>query len=568
MSFLQPKALLLLTLIPVLILFHLLKLKRGEKVVPSLAFWEGGGEDRSADSISIKPPRSISLPLQIALLTALTLALSRPVLTSIGPLEGNLLIVLDASASMRTEEDGGIRFEKAKRAALGLIESLGSGRVTLVRAGIKPEVILRGEGDKATLRKAIEAMEPGEGRADLLKAVLLGYSDDISLIAIITDRSFDLSKLPKKIADRIAVFPVGESLPNWGITSLKAIPDPISNAYSLAVAISAYNAPRKRITLWAYVGGEPVDAKSVEIGGRETVRATLRLDGRLAGRTVRLELEVDDPFPLDDRVELPLRPLRKVKVLVVAGSEATRPFIERAFTSSPLAEAKVIGPDRFASRDGFDLIVFDNWVPERVPDGLLVFVNPARGLPSMPVVGVKESPVILRVRDSHPLMRYVDLTGVGVKEMLSYEMPDWGEPLVETDDQPLIWLGESPRRKGLILCFDAFNPRLTDFPLHPSCPIFAHNLMLWARGNLWAAPPVVRVGEEVILNGAAYPGFEEMKVMTPKGEEVIMSGERFAFRPDSIGIYRVLVDGEEVERFAAALLNPGESDLTLSLIHI
>ncbi|RKY03093.1 hypothetical protein DRP77_06910, partial [Candidatus Poribacteria bacterium] len=61
MSFLQPKALLLLTLIPVLILFHLLKLKRGEKVVPSLAFWEGGGEDRSADSISIKPPRPISL---------------------------------------------------------------------------------------------------------------------------------------------------------------------------------------------------------------------------------------------------------------------------------------------------------------------------------------------------------------------------------------------------------------------------------------------------------------------------------------------------------------------------
>ncbi|HID55383.1 TPA: hypothetical protein EYP37_02550 [Candidatus Poribacteria bacterium] len=90
MVFIEGRSLLLLSLIPVIFLLHLLKLRRGDRIVPSVMLWKELTREAGSNSFSVRIRRSLQLPLQIAIISCLTLALARPVTTAVTPIKGGV----------------------------------------------------------------------------------------------------------------------------------------------------------------------------------------------------------------------------------------------------------------------------------------------------------------------------------------------------------------------------------------------------------------------------------------------------------------------------------------------
>ncbi|MBX7253364.1 MAG: VWA domain-containing protein, partial [Candidatus Promineofilum sp.] len=123
MALLAPAALALALLAVPILLLYMLRLRRREQPVSSTWLWRELVRDRAANAPWQRLRRNLLLFLQLLILAALVLALARPALRRPG-LGGNLIVLLDASASMRASDGRPTRFDDARAAVERLISSL------------------------------------------------------------------------------------------------------------------------------------------------------------------------------------------------------------------------------------------------------------------------------------------------------------------------------------------------------------------------------------------------------------------------------------------------------------
>ncbi|MFL7808551.1 MAG: VWA domain-containing protein, partial [Anaerolineae bacterium] len=141
MGFLAPLALALTALSLPILAFYLLKLRRTEQMVSSTFLWQQVLRDRQANAPWQKLRRNLLLLLQLLALLLLVVALARPYNQTTGRLRGNLVVLLDASASMQATDVSPTRFEAARRQAERLIADLGTNdTMTLISVGDVPHV--------------------------------------------------------------------------------------------------------------------------------------------------------------------------------------------------------------------------------------------------------------------------------------------------------------------------------------------------------------------------------------------------------------------------------------------
>src|SRR5437763_10054520 len=138
MGVILPAALALLALAIPIIIFYMLRLRRDEAPVSSSMLWRRALLDRTANAPWQRLRRNLLLLLQLLLLLLLVISLARPFLYQEAVATGNLVVVLDASASMQAADEvgGTSRFERARREANALVDGLqGDERMSLVWAG-------------------------------------------------------------------------------------------------------------------------------------------------------------------------------------------------------------------------------------------------------------------------------------------------------------------------------------------------------------------------------------------------------------------------------------------------
>src|SRR3954467_6433732 len=112
--------------IPSLLVLYFLKLRRRELAVSSTLLWKKAIQDLQVNAPFQKLRRNLLLILQLALLLALCLALSRPVANYTPGAGRTSVILIDRSASMSTRDiDGRTRLDEAKRRAKDLVSSMG-----------------------------------------------------------------------------------------------------------------------------------------------------------------------------------------------------------------------------------------------------------------------------------------------------------------------------------------------------------------------------------------------------------------------------------------------------------
>src|SRR5262249_10979933 len=165
----------------------------------------------------------------------------------------------------------------------------------------------------------------------------------------------------------------------------------------------------------------------VSIDGRTVSEQTITLDPQVkrnvivpfthqGGGQVRVEAQIKDDLDADNVVYGIMPAPRKIKVLLVSPGNL---FLEKALKSDPQVMLETKARSEYAGGMGaFDVVVLDSVSPPKVGAGRFVFVNAVPGDVPIEPLGRMEQPVILDWDRTHPIMRFVDLSKVGVEEAL------------------------------------------------------------------------------------------------------------------------------------------------------
>lgn len=563
MNFLSPSSLVLAGILPVIVLFYLLKRKRVSYEVSSTLLWERFLAETQANAPFQKLRRHILLLLQLLVALLIILALARPYRESLIQHGGLSIVVLDASASMQASDVTPNRFEAARSLVQDMIDSMRSGdRMVLIQAGGRTEVLHSPSEDGVLLSRALERAKvtdaPGHLDEALDLAIGLARGQGEAHIHLISDgANIDLSEFENRSLS-LHFHSVGQQAENVGIVALdlKQHPEDPSRRALLA-GLSNFGSQVASVTAVVELDGVEVARDTLEVGPGATESVVHETSHQGDGIfRVRLEHSGPDWLSVDDQASLAARPLARIPVTLIGQD---RSFLEKALLAIPEVDlVKLEGMDEIPQTGGVMVVATED-MPAGWPDqgNVLAF----RALPTDWRVGLEERsfPVILDWVSTHPVFRFVSLENVRIQNALKATKPQGAEVLIESGDFPLAWALDRPERKALWVAFD---PVESTWPLRVSFPMFMANAVRWLHpgsstgqdGALAAGTPFEMRLEQVPL---------QVRALDPQGQEI-----RVDWKPGSTrlkvsetliaGDYRVEADGLPFP-FCVNLLDAGES---------
>ncbi|MEQ8762918.1 MAG: VWA domain-containing protein [Planctomycetota bacterium] len=163
--------------------------------------------------------RWLLLLLRLAALIALALAAAAPLAREwpiwLGAEGLPTAIVLDDSASMRADDGGTSRFDRARREIVGRLDALPEGTPVGLITTCPPRWRVRPTADRAVLRRQLEELGPGYGRSRWSEVETL-LEEAGSPLEVLT---WSDGSVPPEISR--SVRPVGRSQPNVSIESFE-----------------------------------------------------------------------------------------------------------------------------------------------------------------------------------------------------------------------------------------------------------------------------------------------------------------------------------------------------------
>lgn len=545
----------------------MLRLRRREVLVSSTLLWQKLLRDREANAPWQKLRRNWLLILQLLILAALVLALARPFIPVPSIVSGNVIVLLDASASMQATDVEPSRFEVAKEEVNRLIGDLGSNsQMTIIRVGRTPTVLAPATDDRSALRTAVSTAQPDPATADWQAAFALatgaaqGFQD--ARIAIVSDGGLppDLPPLPVE-----AVYvPVGESGENLAITAL-ATRD-TEDGIQLFASV-ANEGLLDRSTLFSLTLDDTLfDSRRVTVPGQGTTNLTWDLPPGTATIAARLSENEGDLLPLDDVAWAVHEGGVSNRTLLVTEGNL---FLEQVFGVLPGVEAFKAAPDSNLLDEPFDLYVFDGVaLPDPPPAADMLIINPQTDQAAtdaadlFAVTGVFSDTTAVRLADSD-LLQFVDWNNVNIRRAQRVVAP-WAQTLVAADGGPLVMAGEQNGRRVAIITFDL---RDSDLPLQIAFPVLIANITGWLNpGRAFDAPTGLQPGDPVpIAPGASTTA---VRVLKPDGEQWLQEvgeGDVVFTETDQPGLYQVVLRDGSGDRsagsFAVNLFDAAESNV-------
>ncbi len=573
-SFLAPLALALSALAIPIILLYMLRLRRTETPISSTFLWQQLVRDREANAPWQRLRLSWLLLLQLLILLALVVALARPFTKVKTITTGRIVLLLDASASMRATDMNPSRFAAARDIGLEMVDTLGADdTMTVIRVTDVPEVLAAASRDKLVLRRAIRSAEPSDASADWFAALTLAAAGGVGVselkVVIVSDGGLP-DNLPSVPGD-IRFVPVGRSGSNLAISALATSALP-GHAPQLFARISNYGSTATDVILDVRLDGSDViyTARRYNVPAEGYVDIfDIDLPETFDTLTAELTLPRNAAIPdyLDvDNVGYAVRDRSGAgRVLLVTQENL---FLQEIFRSLRGVELYQITPDDPLPQQKFDLTIFDSTLPAALPEGDLMIVNPPAGTdffqlgetlkPTGPITAHADDPRTRNLAgytETINLQKYQVLTGV-----------EWGTALLQVDDHPLILVGEVDNRQVAILPFDARYPN-TDLVLQPAWPILIAELTAW-----FSPPRVLDVTQSLAPGGTVTLQFidnaDDAVITRPGGQRVTLtaeSGETIFANTRQPGLYRVdLRRGDETiktEQFAVNLFDAAESQI-------
>lgn len=572
MSFLAPAALAGLAIaIPVLLLY-MLRLRRREQVISSTFLWRQVIQDTEANTPWQRLRRNLLLFLQLLILLLLALALARPFITVPTVSAGKIALLVDASASMTADDmDGQTRFEAAIGKAHGIVNNMNpQDRISLIEVGEVAEPLTSYTADQAELRLALNSMSVGQGRADWDTALTLAAAgapgaENFSIVMISDGGIGAAASLPANIPRPIYV-PVGQSSDNVAITAL-------------ATRVRAGQPPQLFAQVTNY-GDSPVDISLVirlddvlrlSRSGTIPPRSQLPIpfDEPIAepfsalSASLTFDSDVQDFLALDNRAWTVRNQVSARRIFYVSADSNL--FVEQVLRSLPGVQTfRGNADNKQLPGDEFDLYVFNGWLPNRLPNGDMLIINPPSSTPVFAVGPPIEAASDIEVVDSEsPITDFVDLDEMSLLQFRPVTA-DWAAPLIRTAEGDILLAGEANARQIAILPFDI---RDSNLPLLIAYPILMANLLDWfSPADIVSLPDGLSVGDPLVIQPPLLADGVRITLPTGEARDLPVNGSALVFTDtNQLGLYRLeIVQAGEVVRsqnFAVNLFATGESDI-------
>lgn len=566
MNLLAPLAAGLLLLVPVLVVFYLLKVRRQDYEVGSTLLWRQLTRDVTAHEPWQRLRWNPLLLLQALVMLAIIVALMRPYLARAGAATGFDVIVLDGSASMEATDVAPSRFSAAKVAAGNIIAHLPTGAAAaIIEAATTPRTLVGGTADRAALQAALAAAHPTVSatnmRSALELALALARSHADSRIDVISDGAFSDVADFGDASVPIRFVTIGGQGQNEGITALSARPQPAAPgkvSVFVRVANDTTRTANTRLTLLA--DGQPLESQVVAAAPNSSPSFVFD-NVPDSVQIVTVSLNGTDDLSADNQASLVLQRRPPPRVLLVTTGN---PFLVTALRFLPVQLFQV-APNQLGAvnADSYDVVVLDSVAPTILPKGNLLLVNPPNSplLPSSGTVGPLNA---TNTQRDDPLLSSVDVSQLQVLRAAKLSAPSWAHVLVDANGTPLVISGQAQGHSVIALSFAIQQSNLWGLP---TFPIFMAN----AISEL--APQdtngLTEAGQTDLLLVQPLPGVDRIDVQRPDHTIVTLSPSKatsIAYDDlDVAGLYVVTQrSGNKVlsqQTYAVNLLSAAESKI-------
>lgn len=552
MGFLTPASFWFLSFIGVLLLFYFFKKQFDRKTISSIYLWEQTVKEWETNRWWKKLQRSLLLLLQVLVMLFLIFALAHPYVNGKGVSGEQLVIVLDTSASMAVQEGGGTRFDKAKKRALQMVDSLTAKQaVTLIEAKRTPRLIEAKTHDHRKVKEAIKNLKLSYQHADFVSSVRLADSlvRNHGEIHIFTDRLKQQQLAELDPDSLISVHNIGTSQPNLSLRVFGVRAD--ENHVSAIITVKNEGDTPKKATVSILNGDERLKQVKGNVPAGKQVTFTVKGLPKTAVYTAKIEEK--DAYALDNRRwaffsdETP-------RTLYLAGDVS--PFMEKALQYAganivqvPKAEK---GTYRFPKNSGDEAVyVLANVPAGQWPKGAKLVLSPTTGGPFQIEKKLSLKYGLKQATDD-PMLQYVDVKDVYLGK--SYAVGDPGnlKPLIASGDNPIVLKGMLHGAKTVLFAFDIQD---SDWPLRPSFPILVQNALTYLT-KYDKSLGILFPGESETVTLA--PTVQKAKTETADGKELSalhIQHPRLK-APNRPGLYRLseqTADGLRKRTFAVEL---------------
>ena len=362
--FLEPKLIYALLLLIPFLLLYLIRPKPKHEVIPTLMFlFKDLGRDRKTTFLR-RLIHDLLFILQFLALLMILLAMAKPYINvTRESLFKNTVVVLDVSASMKSDYDSKTRFDEAVSIAkknLGTIN-------TLILVKRTPEVVLI-EKSGGEIREYLDSLQPTDNPTNLYDAISIagGYAKGDSRVVVISDfidteTSSNIETAKKTLESqgiKVDLVRVFKPVNNIGIVDLD-----IEEKKTTAV-IRNYNSQEANVKLKVNSLEETllIPAGSQELFSFSTPPGTSKLEIEVQG--LKDSLEADNAA----FISAPGDTKRRV-LLITNNAEPAKTFLFNAFDVMKNTEVEVAVPPKIPEIEGYDLFVFKDINPNLVLPG-------------------------------------------------------------------------------------------------------------------------------------------------------------------------------------------------------
>ncbi len=556
-------------------LLYVLKLRRRRVEVPFARLWLRVLRERESSSLWRRLRRLLSLLVQLAVLGLLALAVGDPRVRR-GEGARTVVLVVDASASMRAVDESPSRLERAKAEARRIVAGLGAGdAAVVVRLDGQPQALggLEQSGrDDRELERQIDSIAASDTPADLDRALRLAadvlHGQPRPTLVLVGDGAGwqpVLDRVTRKGGGGLAAIdlagvdlrwiPVGKSGDNLGIVGFAVRRYPQNRAsYEVFVEVQSFRDSPSVVTLELLQDGEVVDVQKLALAAHEK---QARFYPNLAGAGTRLEArlaDAGDPFPLDDHAFALLPPMKKQRVLLVSPGNL---FLEGALLLDENAAVDKLAPaawdDKVAA--GYDAVVLDAFTPPAPPPVPAIWLDPSGPSSPFTIAGDLRAPYVTDVAEKHPLMRWVTLRDVNMTRASRFALAPGDVALASSARQPIMVARESPHKAVAI----GFDVRKSDLPLRVAFPVLLINALEWFAGGEATLQASYATGKTWRI---PLPG-DQATVTDPDGAvakaPIVDGSARWYGR--KVGFYTIVSSAarDKPRALAASLADPAES---------
>ena len=527
----------LLSLIP-LAAIYLLKVRPNRKPTTAWFLWEDIFQENRSSALFQRLRDLLSLLLMMATFLAVALALARPVWQADG--QKDLVLVIDNTASMNAKDGIGTRLDSAKKAAVGIVESLGGlQRCSIATVSDRVRYISNLTDNPRDLLEAIDNIKPTEvpfqagalgefARADFAGEENADADPDTDpKSAMATEDGKDGTDADKtseeswrailvsdglvdEIPASLELLRVGSKTSgNVGIVAcdLQRLPGKdrasifiqLASSFSKSVEteiILSFNAPENIVKL--------IPA-TIEPGVNKAL--VFELENANVGRWL-VDLEINDALESDNRASLVLHPIKPIPVRV---NSEEKFFYE----NSVLAFSDSSGLLQLVTTGGQMTIGQGKVSTDDTSRDLLLF-RPEGGSLWWRDCGEEIEVKLPRaVDEDHPVIRHIDVMSIPFVGARRVMVPPAAEVLVQAeDDTPLIWRMSQAGKSAVVVNLD---PLDSNFYFSAWFPVLVYSSATHLAGRAEELKSTWQTGQIAVL-----PGNEQQssKLTFPDGHSI------------------------------------------------